>query len=137
MQSFDAINCTLILAGVFGPLPPREPTAADDDNDDDTKPTKAAKEGEGDEEVIEPPPWSINRKTLEGELEAKLKTKPFESYELIRGQVNGLFGSTVKVVATFKCIVRVVLSKDEPPLVPLDLLFKPKVRPDSFLRCII
>jgi hypothetical protein len=45
----------------------------------------------------QPPAWSINRKKLDAELEEELKTTPFETYKLMRGQVNGLMGSTLRV----------------------------------------
>ena len=55
-----------------------------------------------------------------------LKTTPFETYPLTRGQVNGLFGSTLKVVGKFKGLIRIMENKDEPPLIALDQLLKPQ-----------
>ena len=70
----------------------------------------------------QPPAWSIDRDTLDSELEMELKTTPFETYELTRGQVNGLFGSTLKVVGKLKGLVRIIENKDEPPLLSKELM---------------
>lgn len=59
------------------------------------------------DDTDEPPAWSIGRKKLDAELEAELGTTPFETYPLTRGQVNGLFGSTLKTVGKVKGLVRV------------------------------
>lgn len=78
----------------------------------------------------QPPPWSINRDVLEAELEQELKTTPFETYPLTRGQKNGMLGSTLKTVGRFKGLVRVMLNADDPPMFPDDVmadLFKPKL----------
>lgn len=78
------------------------------------------------EEEVKPPKYMINRDVHDCELEEVLKTTPFETYPLTRGQVNGLFGSTLKVVGKFKGLIRVMMNKDEPPLIPLDQLLKPQ-----------
>ena len=84
--------------------------------------------GQDDDEA--PPEWSINREVLPSELEEVLKTTPFETYEFTRGQVNGgALGSKLKVVGKLKGLIRIIEHKDEPSLIPkelLDALFKPK-----------
>lgn len=80
----------------------------------------------------QPPSWKVNRKVLDAELELELKTTPFETYSLTRGQVNGFLGSKVKVVGRLKGLVRVIRDKieiDSDPLLPAKLmeqLLKPK-----------
>ncbi len=49
------------------------------------------------DDTDQPPAWSVGRKKLDAELEEELKTTPFETYKLMRGQVNGLMGSTLRV----------------------------------------
>lgn len=78
------------------------------------------------EEDDGPPKYMVNREKLPSELEDKLKTTPFETYILTRGQVNGLFGSTLKTVGRFKGLIRVMSSKDEEPLFDLSQLLKPQ-----------
>jgi hypothetical protein len=63
------------------------------------------------EEEVGPPKYMVGRETHQCELEEVLQTTPFETYPLTRGQVNGLFGSTLKVVGKFKGLVRVMLDK--------------------------
>jgi hypothetical protein len=77
------------------------------------------------EEEEGPPKYMKNRSTHDTELEDILKTTPFETYKLTRGQVNGMFGSTLKTVGKFKGLIRVMLSPDEPPLIDLNSLLKP------------
>lgn len=75
-----------------------------------------------------PPDWIVNRRMLDAELEEEFKTTPFETYALTRGQINGMMGSTLKIVGRFKGLIRVVQDKDEPSLFDkelLDSLFKP------------
>lgn len=79
-----------------------------------------------DEEEDEPPRYLKGRKVLPSTLEEFLETTPFETYELIRGQKNGLLGSTVKVVGKFKGLIRILASPDEPPLFDLAQLLNPK-----------
>jgi hypothetical protein len=79
------------------------------------------------DEKEEPPKYLINRRVLPEELEEELKTTPFESYGLYRGQKNHpLFGNTIKMVGKFKGLVRVMLSPDEPALFDLATLLKPQ-----------
>lgn len=79
------------------------------------------------DEKDEPPKFMLNRKVLPEELEEELKTTPFESYGLYRGQKNHpLFGNTIKMVGKFKGLVRVMLSPDEPALFDLTTLLKPQ-----------
>lgn len=78
------------------------------------------------EEEVGPPKYMINRETHMCELEEVLKTTPFETYPLTRGQVNGMFGSTLKTVGKFKGLIRVMMAKDEPPLIDLESLLKPQ-----------
>jgi hypothetical protein len=80
------------------------------------------------DEGEQPPAWAINRTKLPSELEEELKTTPFESYSLMRGQVNGFVGSTLKVVGRLKGLVRVIMDKNAPPLLDeklMDDLLKP------------
>eukprot|EP01034_Spumella_vulgaris_P027083 gene27083-33756_t len=74
------------------------------------------------DDTDQPPEWSVGRKRLEAELEADLETTPFETYPLTRGQVNSIFGSTLKVVGKLKGLVRVIMNKDEEPLLGKDLM---------------
>ena len=79
------------------------------------------------DEKDEPPKYMVGRKVLPEELEEELKTTPFESYGLYRGQKNHpLFGNTLKVVGKFKGLVRVMLTADEPALFDLATLLKPQ-----------
>jgi hypothetical protein len=79
------------------------------------------------EEKEDPPKFMLNRKILPEELEAELKTTPFESYGLYRGHKNHpLLGNTVKMVGKFKGLVRVMLKPDEPALFDLATLLKPQ-----------
>ena len=76
-----------------------------------------------------PPKWSINRRVLPSELEVEYQTTPFETYPLTRGKKNGILGSSLKVVGKFKGLIRVMMSENEPSLLPkelLDSLLKPK-----------
>lgn len=44
------------------------------------------------------PAWAAGRQVLSGSVEGELKTSPFETYPMTRGQMlGGLFGSTLKV----------------------------------------
>jgi hypothetical protein len=84
------------------------------------------------DDSFQPPAWAKGRKTLDAELEAELKTTPFETYNLTRGKVNGFLGSKIKTVGRIKGLVRIIETKEEVetnPLLPkdlLDLLMKPK-----------
>eukprot|EP00602_Paraphysomonas_sp_CaronLab_P003319 CAMPEP_0185019240 /NCGR_PEP_ID=MMETSP1103-20130426/1865_1 /TAXON_ID=36769 /ORGANISM="Paraphysomonas bandaiensis, Strain Caron Lab Isolate" /LENGTH=1852 /DNA_ID=CAMNT_0027549443 /DNA_START=18 /DNA_END=5573 /DNA_ORIENTATION=+ len=79
------------------------------------------------EEVDEPPKYMVNRPVLKSELEEELKTTPFESYFLTRGQTNHpILGNTLKIVGKFKGLIRVMLNEDEPPLLNLEQLLKPQ-----------
>ncbi len=81
------------------------------------------------EEDDVPPEWMKNRQVLSNDLESELVTTPFETYELTRGQKNGLLGSTLKVVGIFKGIVRIIEDADAEPLFSKDQmkdLFKPQ-----------
>ena len=77
------------------------------------------------EEEVQPPKYMKNRIEHKTELEDIMKTTPFETYNLTRGQVNGMFGSTLKVVGKFKGLIRVMQSPDEPSLIDLSSLLKP------------
>ena len=78
------------------------------------------------ESVDEPEKYMLDRRVLDGDLEEELKTTPFESYLLLRGQKHGPFGNTEKVVGKFKGLIRVMLNEDEPPLFDLSNLLKPQ-----------
>lgn len=97
-----------------------------------SKPEIAFGSANDDEDEDAPPKWKEKRKVLETTLEEELITKPFESYKLMRGQANGMLGSTLKCVGYVKGIVRVVEDKDHLDKFPLldqkrmDELLKPK-----------
>lgn len=78
----------------------------------------------------QPPEWSINREKLESELEVKLETTPFETYNLTRGQQNaGFSGSAFRIVGKFKGLICVKDKESDPSPFPeelLEKLFKPK-----------
>eukprot|EP00604_Paraphysomonas_vestita_P002816 CAMPEP_0174818892 /NCGR_PEP_ID=MMETSP1107-20130205/1828_1 /TAXON_ID=36770 /ORGANISM="Paraphysomonas vestita, Strain GFlagA" /LENGTH=1810 /DNA_ID=CAMNT_0016031457 /DNA_START=453 /DNA_END=5885 /DNA_ORIENTATION=- len=79
------------------------------------------------DEVDEPPKYMIGRKVLPYELEEELKTTPFETYYLYRGQKNHpVLGNTLKVVGKFKGLVRVMLEENEPALFDMTALLKPQ-----------
>lgn len=78
------------------------------------------------ESVDEPEKYMLDRRVLDSDLEEELKTTPFESYFLMRGQKHGMFGNTEKVVGKFKGLVRVMLNEDEEPLFDLTNLLKPQ-----------
>jgi hypothetical protein len=78
------------------------------------------------ESVDEPEKYMIDRQVLNSDLEEELKTTPFESYLLMRGQKHGPFGNNEKVVGKFKGLVRVMLNEDDPPLFDLSTLLKPQ-----------
>lgn len=79
------------------------------------------------DEVDEPPKYMIGRRVLPSELEEELKTTPFETYFLYRGQKNHpVLGNTIKVVGRFKGLVRVMLEENEPPLFDMASLLKPQ-----------
>ncbi len=80
----------------------------------------------------QPPAWSVGRKKLDAELEMEFKTTPFETYSLMRGQVNGFLGSKAKSVGRVKGLIRIVEDRntvDSDPMIPKSLmeqLLKPK-----------
>jgi hypothetical protein len=53
----------------------------------------------------QPPAWLVGRKKLSSELEFDFKTTPFETYSLMRGQVNGFLGSKIKTVGRLKGMI--------------------------------
>ncbi|CAM9794895.1 unnamed protein product, partial [Chrysoparadoxa australica] len=81
--------------------------------------TEASYESEDEDEG--PPKYMINREVLTAELEQEMKTTPFETYDLFRGQKFG-GGEDYRQVGIFKCIVRVTEGDpdDEPLFVPDD-----------------
>lgn len=80
----------------------------------------------------QPPAWSIGRKKLDAELEVELKTTPFETYNLVRGQTKGsMFGNTMKVVGRLKGLVRVMLTENEPSLLSEELM-KQLLKPEKY-----
>jgi hypothetical protein len=81
----------------------------------------------------QPPAWSIGRKKLDAELEVELKTTPFETYSLMRGQTSGsMFGNTLKVVGRLKGLVRVMMDEKEPPLLSEELM-KQLLKPEKYV----
>jgi hypothetical protein len=79
------------------------------------------------DEVDEPPKYMLGRRVLPYELEEELKTTPFETYFLYRGQKNHpILGNTMKVIGRFKGLIRVMLEEDEPPLFDMASLLKPQ-----------
>ena len=81
------------------------------------------------EEDDVPPEWMKNRHILSGDLETELVTTPFETYDLTRGQKNGILGSSLKIVGKFKGIVRIIEDVDDEPLFSKEQmkdLFKPQ-----------
>jgi hypothetical protein len=75
-----------------------------------------------------PPAWMLGRKKLESDLETELRSSPFETYDLFRGKVHGVLGSTFKVVGKFKGLIRVT-EDTATPLLPkevMDMLIKPR-----------
>ncbi|GMF53162.1 unnamed protein product [Phytophthora fragariaefolia] len=76
------------------------------------------------------PHYMHQREIVDGELEDILKS-PFETYTLFRGSNNGCDSSdqsseTYRPVGKFKGIVRVLKSRDEPPLFDLDQFLNPQ-----------
>ncbi|RYH28941.1 hypothetical protein EON65_10360 [archaeon] len=127
---FACIN-THISVGIFGAIQHID-QAMFKKSEKSSKPEIAFGNVNVDEDEDRPPKWKDKRKVLESTLEEELVTKPFESYKLMRGQANGLLGSTLKCVGYVKGIVRVVEDKEHLDKFPLldqkrmDELLKPK-----------
>lgn len=75
-----------------------------------------------------PPAWMLGRKKLDSDLETEMRNPPFETYDLYRGKIHGLLGSTVKVVGKFKGLIRVTEDISTPMLPKefMDMLLKPR-----------
>ncbi|ETM03354.1 hypothetical protein L917_00416 [Phytophthora nicotianae] len=86
-----------------------------------------------DEDDDELPHYMHQREIVEGELEDTLKS-PFETYALFRGATSSQDGcnsnehsaDTYRPVGKFKGIVRVLKSRDDPPLFDLDQFLNPQ-----------
>eukprot|EP00752_Nemacystus_decipiens_P012046 g10680.t1 len=111
-------------AGVFGAIL-HEPVVRE-------KVWSAARQARGgrsqdEDEDDGPPKYMVGRSTLEAELERDLATKPFETYELFRGQKFGGdggdgSGGDYREVGRFKCVIRVTEGDpdNEPMFAPGD-----------------
>ncbi|CAK4152774.1 unnamed protein product [Aphanomyces euteiches] len=79
--------------------------------------------GPEDDEI---PPYLRNRNIMTVSVEEKLQTTPFEVYFVYRGQKFGGAESTYRPVGKFKGLIRVINSRDEPPLFDLQELLNPQ-----------